>query len=134
MQKVKISHNKPPHYLLIKIIFGFDWSRNVATLGDTIYFSIPELPSHLMEHEETHLKQQRFSKLYGIWWWLKYICSKKFRFDQELEAYRAQYKFFVKYYHPTGRQEFLNKIARDLSSQLYGNICTFDEAIKAIMR
>jgi len=129
---MKISHNKPPHYLILKWVFGFDWNQNVATLGDTIYFSIPKLPDHLMEHEKIHLKQQRYSKLYAVWWWVKYIFSKEFRFSQELEAYRAQYKYFCENYHPTGRKEFLNKIAGDLSSPLYGNIIGYFEAIDKI--
>lgn len=131
---MKISHNKPPHYLILVWIFGFDWSRNVATLGDTIYFSIPSLPDHLMAHEETHLKQQRYSKVYAIWWWVKYIFSNEFRFSQELEAYRAQWQFFMFRYRPSEHAKFLNKIATDLSSPLYGNICTFDEALEAIIK
>ena len=129
-----ISHKKPPHYLLLKWVFGFDWGRNVATFGDTIYFRVGSIPEHLMRHEKTHLKQQKFSKVYAVWWWAKYLVSKKFRYKQELEAYQAQWNFCVLNYYIKERQEILKKIAGDLSGRLYGNLTTYDKAVRDIIR
>jgi len=133
--KVKFSYKKPPHYFILKLIFGFDWERNIATLGDTIYVKIKTLPDHLVEHEKTHLKQQRYSKLYAVWWWIKYIVSKKFRYGQELEAYRNQWKCFILRGRSSQEKSlFMNKIAGDLSGKLYGNIVPYNIAVKEIMQ
>lgn len=127
----KVLNKKPPHYWFLVKIFGFDWERNIATFGDSIYCAF-DLPDHLIVHEETHLKQQRYSNLYAIWWWVKYVFSKKFRYSQELEAYRNQWKFFEKHYRFNEHRFFLHKIASDLSSKLYGNIVSYEEARQAI--
>ena len=41
-------------------------------------------------HEEIHLKQQKETG--QCWWLIKYLCSKKFKLSQEVEAFKAQVK------------------------------------------
>lgn len=130
---MKISHKKPPHYKILVLLFGFDWSRNIATFGDTVHFSIDELPDHLIVHEEVHTVQQRHSNFYATWWWVKYILSRKFRFDQEFEAYERQYSFFIRHYKYSQWDSFLDKICQDLSGSLYGNLIEF-EAVRKMLR
>lgn len=85
-----------------------------------------------MEHENIHTIQQKHSNIYAVWWWVKYILSRKFRYSQELEAYTVQYRFIVEHYSYSHWKEFLTKICKDLSGSLYGNIVTYEEARKAI--
>lgn len=128
---MKISHNKPPHFWIMKAIFKCDWERTAFAFGDTIY-SKYELPDHLIVHEKTHLMQQYHSTI-GAWIWLAlYLVSKRFRYHMELQAYRNQWQFFKQNYSFGVQERFIEKIAGDLSSTLYGNIVSFSEARRAI--
>ncbi len=84
----------------------------------------------LEAHEAVHAKQQGDKTEE---WWNQYLEDPKFRYEQELEAYRTQYKEICKLVKDRNlRYKFLNAVARDLSSPLYGNCVTLLEAIKAI--
>ena len=66
----------------------------IFTYGDTIYNpGDNELPDHLIEHEDTHSKQQGDDP---DAWWLRYVNDPYFRLQQEIEAYVNQYKFICK--------------------------------------
>lgn len=89
------------------------------------------LPEHLMVHERTHKDQQYAMGVEA--WWGKYLEDDKFRLSQEIEAYRNQYKYIVKNFKDRNVvNKMLLSIARDLSSEIYGNILTKDEALKVI--
>lgn len=99
----------------------------VFTYGDTIYNpSNGIIDVYLMTHEETHSRQQGESP----WiWWKKYLVSDSFRLSQEVEAYRAQYEHFCKNKKdPFKEEQFLTRLASDLSSPMYGSICSLEEA------
>lgn len=100
----------------------------VFTYGDTIYSPAgTELPKHLIVHESIHSKQQLAMGVEA--WWKKYIEDESFRLEQELEAYAAQYKQFCKDKKVVTRQYyFLDLIAKDLSSALYGNLVDYNTA------
>jgi len=102
------------------------------TWGDTCYSDVP-LTRDLIVHESLHTEQQ-INKLYGLWWWLKYMISAKFRFEQELECYKAQYKWAVKHYKMDRNQKSkaLTKVALALSGTLYQNVVSFEEARKLL--
>lgn len=128
---MKISHNKPPHFKIMQKVFGCDWERTAFAFSNTIYSKYP-LPDHLIEHESVHLKQQGFNFI-GAWIWLAlYLSSKRFRYHMELQAYRKQWQFFKEHYAFQYRGEFIAKIAGDLSGELYGNIVTYNEAVRKI--
>ncbi len=98
----------------------------IMVWGDTVYKSKHiDFPNHLVAHEQVHIKQQKGSKLYGLIWLIGYIFSNTFRLNKELEAYRIQYRI-------SGDPKVLHKIATDLSSDIYGNLVSFDEAVKLI--
>ena len=124
---MKIKNKKP--WLAYILVLRFPLILKKSTLmvwGDTIYYEGEEkVIGHLLEHEKTHIIQSRGSKWIGLIWWLRYCCSKRFRLKQELEAYRVQYK-------ASGDPRVLMKIAQDLSGQLYGNVCSYEEAVKMI--
>lgn len=70
--------------------------------GMTVYPYIILTPvsrkdKRLINHEKIHIKQQEelFKKYwyFGVaWWWVKYLCSRQFRFSQEYEAYQKGHK------------------------------------------
>lgn len=128
---MKISHNKPPHWLIMRMVFKCDWNRTAFAFGNTIY-SKTELPDHIIKHESVHLEQQHHSFI-GAWVWLvRYLFSKKYRYRMELEAYQEQWRFFRRHYAYNYHADFIAKVAGDLSGKLYGNIVSYDEAVRAI--
>lgn len=130
---MKISTDTFPFYQECVNKFGVDINKNVVfTYGDTIHARC-YVSGDLFVHEQTHSIQQ---ELMGKdRWWRRYIDEPTFRLSQELEAYRKQYKFFVK--HCKDRNlvaKFLFKIGTDLSGQTYGNLISQSEAITLIKK
>lgn len=103
---------------------GFTIDENtIFALGEDIYTN-KELTPDLLVHEIQHLKQQQRD---GTKEWLyDYLYVPKKRLEYEIDAYRAQLRSIKDRNHK-------NKIrllsARTLSSSLYGNIITYEEAL-----
>lgn len=75
--------------------FGVDFRKGVVfTVGDTIHAMKFPIPKDLYQHEVTHVEQQENYE--GGWeaWWERYFEDPYFRYSQEIEAYRNQYKWF----------------------------------------
>ena len=111
----------------IKKIFPIKFNT-IFAYDDTIYTN-NDLDYSLIRHEITHILQQE--KLGKDEWWNKYLNNKYFRLKQELEAYGNQYKC----YKEVGLKKaevMLDFIAKDLSSELYGNIISYQEVINLI--
>ncbi len=126
---MKITHGYPPNIGAIREKLNPSLNT-VFTYGDTIYIPSGGSPNKaLMAHEETHMRQQGDDPK---GWWDKYIASPDFRLRQEVEAYRNQYKEFSKAKNRNRLYIFLSRIARDLSSSIYGNIISYDTAFKLI--
>ena len=129
---MKQSTEKPPNWEAIKKFFPEVDSPNwkpIFCYGDTIYNPTKQDLANrpdLIVHEEVHMKQQGKSPDF---WWERYFLNPEFRLEQEVEAYRAQYKYMSK--HIKDRETlawFLSEISRDLSSELYGNIISKQDA------
>jgi hypothetical protein len=126
---MKIVRELPPNYEEIcKTLSPSD--KTVFAYGDTLYApgikDDTEIQDHLMIHEETHQRQQG-DDVEG--WWIKYIADPEFRLSQELEAYGNQYAFVSKKdMLAIHRKNFLERIAADLASPMYGNILSLQEA------
>lgn len=115
--------------------------RVIFTYGDTIYAPGGEhgVTEDLAVHEEVHQRQQEnygliFKKKLGPWlWWNRYLKDSKFRLDQELRAYRKQYRFLKSCIsnrdHLHGQ---LLRLADDLSAPIYGGLVTKIQAIELI--
>lgn len=105
--------------------------NTVFTFGEVIYAPGIDfkLPDDLIVHEETHQKQQGNR---AQDWWRRYLKDINFRFEQELAAYRNQYRFFAKHHNRNQTFNFAREIAMDLSSQMYGNIVDFTKALNMI--
>lgn len=126
---MKIERTLPPNYE--EIVKTLNPTHNTCfTYGDTLYAPNlgqgEEIEPHLMVHEENHEKQQGEAPSE---WWTKYLADPEFRLSQELEAYGAQYAF-VKAQNLPERvtKNFLERIAGDLCSPLYGELLEQGEA------
>lgn len=97
------------------------------TYGDTCYTQNSPLPKHLEVHERTHTKQQGEDP---DGWWERYGDDPLFRYEQELEAYRNQYRYFKSI--TTNREQvfrFAVTLAQQMASPMYGNMCTFSNQL-----
>jgi len=113
--------------LLKKYKKKFDISETTIFAYDNIIYANSQLPNHLIIHESTHFKQQ---EKYGLKKWVKkYLKNDEFRLEMEIEAYRNQVNSIK---DRNQRNRLKIKCCRDLSSSLYGNLLTFDEAMKII--
>lgn len=130
---LKIIPEFPPNYNQIAAAFNIEDHKNVIfTYGDALYVPAGDhvrIDKPLMKHEERHSAQQREIGVDA--WWERFLADPGFRLSQELEAYREQYKAMAAI-DPIKRVGYLNHIARDLSSEIYGNLMTFEEAVAVI--
>lgn len=127
---MKIVKDYPPNIEDIRKKFDLKDKSIVFTYGDTLYNPTgSDIPENLMKHEETHEKQQG-KDIKG--WWSRYLEDNQFRLEQELEAYRNQYKYVEENGNRETKRDFLKHIARDLSSHIYGNIINFEQAKQLI--
>ena len=103
----------------------------IYAYGDTIYNPSGEnIPEDVIAHEEIHELQQGNDPAD---WWSKYLADPDFRLDQELEAYRHQYKFIQRWNKDRERHHFyLEHMARTLSGAIYGNLLTMQDAMDKI--
>ena len=88
---MNVVHGKPPNWdELLKRFPDANPDHLVVTYGDTIYMSQPHMFMYpdLLAHEGTHVRQQ--TAMGASLWWDRYYIEGQFRFDQELEAFRAQ--------------------------------------------
>ena len=128
---MKIEHNKkPPIYDRCVEMFGVNWDDGVIfTYGDTIYCK-NDIPEHKILHESVHIKQQGDE---SDKWWDKYFEDVNFRLQQEIEAYLAENKILNKIKDRNTRFKLKEFNARCLSGKMYGNIISYQEAIKILM-
>ncbi len=131
---MKVVQGLPPNYDEISRTFHFDQLpaifKPVFAYGDTLYNPTgEEVSDDLMAHEETHEEQQKI--LGAEQWWELYLTDEAFRLTQEVEAYRAQY-ISVQDKSRDFRRLFLQRLAKDLSSKLYGSIINTKQAKELI--
>jgi len=137
MKIVKISNKKPPQWILdaVNEKFGVEWKSSVIfTYGELITSYTGMMTEDLLAHEPHHTKQQ---KEFGgaDKWWKEYLKNNQFRFEQELECYRKQYQWVKR--NLKNRNEVFNCLmsyAHALSGKLYGEIISFNEALKQIKK
>lgn len=126
---MKIVIDYPPNIEAIKKVVTLN-KGIIFTYGDTIYN--PDdgyIDAAILAHEEIHEKQQGDDP---AGWWVKYLESPEFRLNQELQAYRKQWRVFSKGKDRNLTFKFLYGIAGHLAGAMYGNIISIDEAVKRI--
>lgn len=124
---MKISHDIPAIYHKCHEKFGVNWSKGIImTYGDTVYCKNDLGPDKVV-HEGVHVKQQ--TAMDKDIWWDKYFDDINFRLSQEVEAYKTEADFIRKKVKDRNTQsKILHQICIDLSSSIYGNICTYAQA------
>ncbi len=130
---MRVVHEPPPKKIAKACLykFGASYEDGVCfTYGDAVHSQYLLRPD-VEAHERVHIEQQCS---YGIIaWWDRYLCDDDFRLEQELEAYRAQWRFVQNSERDRNRQAImLTQIAKDLASPMYGKLLPFKEALKAI--
>lgn len=94
---------------------------------DKVIYCNEKLPQHLEIHERRHLIRQEKQ---GLDVWVnKYLSDVKFRLNEEVIAYREQCESIK---DRNVRERLRIMCAKDLSSPLYGNLVTFEEALKLL--
>jgi hypothetical protein len=135
---MKIIISKPPAFIWDKCkeMFSFNEKSTVFTFGDTLYNpGNAAIMDHLLVHEETHANQQSHDDTAAKLWWARYFEDPKFRIDQEVEAYRAQYKFIcTKIKDRNARARALHQLASYCSSAMYGNEISYSDAVARIKK
>lgn len=127
---MQIKKELPPNHEAIKKVLKTT-KYTIYCYGDIIYNpSGKNIMEDLMAHEEVHSKQQE--PMGAENWWKLYIEDPKFRLDQEIEAYKAQVKYAKDNYQRWLRKKTMEEIVIYLSSDLYGNLITKEEAKKII--
>lgn len=124
---MKIIKAYPPNWLDIRAAFKESIRPGaIFCYGDTIYNPIgAKLSDALIAHEEVHSRQQGDDPR---GWWFRYIGDPQFRFEQELEAHRAEYRVAA---HDSSRQvrrSILKQLASRLAGPLYGRCVSRDRA------
>ena len=128
----QILKEKPPHWdKLLEKFPNADEKTVAVTYGDKIYCQC-DMSEDLLTHELVHVQQQ--TKMGRDIWWDEYMKNPLFVYEQELEAYREQYAFFVKKYAGDRNRLFRIKyaIAKILSGPLYNNAKTHSEVMKEL--
>lgn len=97
--------------------------ETIFAYDDTIYCDYG-LPNHLIIHEITHHEQQKRD---GLEYWVEhYLTDPAYRLRMEVQAYKHQLQSIT---DRNNKARLRLLCAKDLSSSLYGNICTYDEAL-----
>ena len=93
---MKIEKERPfwLNFVLKKKFPHLNFDVLIVVWGDIIY-SKYDIPDHILVHEKVHIEQQR-NKWRGLWWWIGYLFDKDFRYEQEIQAYQAQYRYAKK--------------------------------------
>lgn len=129
---MKILYENPPNIEAIRIAFPTAIGKVTYAYGNTIYNPDKFLlePQNLA-HEAVHEKQQ---EEYGVLlWWERYIADPEFRAEQELPAYREEYRVVKK---NKGREEAskaARRFANVLSGSNYGECVSFRDALSFII-
>ena len=101
----------------------------IFAYNNIIYSNDNNLSKDLIIHEETHFKQQ---EKYGLEQWVfNYLYNQHLRLDYEVEAYTNQINSIK-----DRNQKYITLItsAKILSSNLYGNIINYEQALKKLCR
>lgn len=125
---MKVLNEKPPIWDEARAAFDFNEGTTIFTYGDTIYNPAGiNVTLDLRAHEEVHEVQQAAMKTMLSSgpknWWKQYIKDPEFRFQQELEAYRAQYQFVKRTIKDRNQlNNYLTALARELTGPMYGKL------------
>ena len=112
----RIITTPPPNYEEAFKKFGASFDKGIVfTYGRDVHVKIGKLRDDVEAHETVHVVQQTTYPGGPEAWWKRYMEDSEFLLDQELEAYRTQYKFVLKNYPKRQHFEMLKFYAECLS-------------------
>jgi hypothetical protein len=127
----KISTDIPKIYARLNKEFGVEWDKGVIiTYGGIIHCKSGKISPDLLVHELVHVKQQEGwdADEYAE----KYLTDKQFRYDMEIEAYKAQAEWLRRNVSDVRQlHRILVHIWTSLST-MYGELISFEEAQEII--
>lgn len=124
-----------PNLQLLKNTFGVDEKDLIIAYGDKIFCPEKGLSQDLIVHELVHCERQQFNEQSAERWWQKYMEDKDFRLNEEVLAYRQQYKFCEKVYKDrNARARILFALTGELAGERYGKLCARSEAFALIKK
>jgi len=130
---MNVEESNPPFNIRQRCENAFNLSGVVPvfTVGSTIFNpSGVIIDEFILAHEQVHAIQQGENPAI---WWGKYINDEDFRFEQELKAYRVQYRVMSAMVKDRNLlSKMLYALAGDLSGKMYGSMCKFQDALKLI--
>ena len=101
----------------------FPVTKNTIFAYDDVIYTDYNLPDHLIIHEQTHHTQQKRD---GLEYWVEnYLNNPEYRLKQEIEAYKNQINSIK---DRNLRAKILMECSRNLASDLYSSIITYQEA------
>lgn len=131
---IKIVYKRPPFWRILKLFFpDYDPEGTVAVSFGKHVYANQDFEDCYKAHESIHLLQQKNSYIVATFWWIRYLFSKTFRFNQELEAFSMQYRYIVntqKYWN--SKRMWLHRLGSQLASPLYGSMVDIDSAKRII--
>lgn len=133
---MKTKTGRPWFAFLIDRLVGKTGPNTIYTVGKTIYTSsIASIGQDIMLHESQHARQQAAAApILGVLvWWVRYLLSTQYRLNQELDAYRHQYRWM----RPSDKNaaaRYAVALAGVLAGPLYGRVIDFQAARQAILR
>lgn len=132
MTKILIEY--PPIYEKVEKAFNLKGKKPLFAYDGVIYNPHAGIvDDFIVVHEEVHFAQQNKHPKGVDGWWNDYIENKHFRFEQELEAFRAQYKALVAVVKDRNYLDrYVTMLADELSGPLYGNLIGKRGAAKII--
>ena len=126
-----IKYERPPVWDKLVKAFGVEWGTICVAYGEDIYCGDKaNLSTDVIVHESVHLARQEKDPAQ---WWENYLRNPEFRFTEELIAYHSQYDYLKDNVKDRNKLAgYLWRLAKDLSSDMYGGIISHREAMKLI--
>lgn len=124
----------PPNIDAIRAALDISAQQPIFTYGDTIYNPYKcHIDPSLMAHEETHERQQAAIGVDA--WWDRYLREPEFRADQEIAAYRRQFRVLRKHYRDRNAlARWLHETAALLAGPMYGGCLPHTVALVRIKK
>lgn len=131
MLELKYSNKPPEIYARLKERFGVSFDDGIIIADGYTICCKYEVPPEKIVHELVHSKRQE--EMGKDLWWDLYLSKDSFRLEEEILAYREEYKFICQnILDRNDRFKFLHDMARTMSASQYGNICSYSDAIQLI--
>ncbi len=131
---MKIIQSFPPNFASIRAVFP--GASNVGVIfayaPDIYCMHTTNIPPELIAHEKVHIERQEAYPGGVEAWWSRYLVDLSWRYNEELLAHRAEYRWLCENASRQVRRASLKVIGRKLAAPLYGNMVTPARAMEDI--